>query len=256
MNNAPLFLIKVPLRADRLAGVARRRGIPLRQLDEGYLAHCVLSELWQEAAPAPFFLKGQGRCLDAWGYSHSSATELQQHARDFGDPGVIEIIDDLESVSSKEMPIFETGRVARFTVRVCPVVRLSGGGAEVDAFLAKALGDDEPTLREAVYREWFADRVDSVRHGFETLEVRVLGMSRRKLVRRTQGQKRTATFLERPDVQLEGHLRVLDGLAFLRTLATGIGRHRAFGFGAIMLAAPNQTFVEDAVAHAEGTTRS
>jgi CRISPR system Cascade subunit CasE len=38
-----------------------------------------------------------------------------------------------------------------------------------------------------------------------------------------------------PDAVLAGQLRVTDPKAFTQLLASGVGRHRAFGFGLLLL---------------------
>ena len=38
-----------------------------------------------------------------------------------------------------------------------------------------------------------------------------------------------------PDVVMQGRLRVSDPQAFAQLLARGVGRHRAFGFGMLLL---------------------
>jgi CRISPR system Cascade subunit CasE len=242
-----LHLVKIPLRPDRLAAIARRRGLPLRDLDDGYLCHCLLRELWQHRAPAPFVLRGRGRALDVWGYSPIDAVALVAHARAFGDPDVLATIADMESVASKPIPRFEAGQRLGFLLRACPVVRLARGstmhrpGAEVDAFLARcfAVGAETTVSREDVYREWLVGRLDRPeRTGASAGRIRIAGISRERLVRRTQGTKRQARGIERPDVRFEGDLVVVDGDRFNRWLAHGVGRHRAFGFGALILVPP------------------
>lgn len=250
MPEQPLHLVKVPLRADKIMSIAKRRGIRGRDLDDGYLAHCLLTELWQQSAPAPFVLRGNGRTMDVWGYSPADATTLIGHAKTFGDPAVLDALTRVDDITSKEMPCLPTGRSVGFLVRVCPVVRLakaSNGhraGAEVDAFLAKCFAAPEGSLvsREDIYRDWFTRRFgDGTTAGATVTRVHVAGMSRTRLVRRTQGSVREARSMERPDVSLEGELTIIDGAAFLRTLARGIGRHRAFGFGALMLVPPGRS---------------
>lgn len=242
-----LHLVKVPLRADRVAAVARRRGLPLRDLDDGYLSHCILRELWQDRAPTPFVLRGSGRVLDVWGYSRAGAAALIEHARAFGDPSLLAAIADLDAVASKAMPRFEGGRRIGFLLRACPVVRLAGAsnghraGAEVDAFLARCFssGTEVVVSRENVYCEWLMSRLgDQATSGATVEHVRIAGMSRERLIRRTQGEPRTASRLERPDVRFEGNLVVGDGDRFLACLARGVGRHRAFGFGALIVVPP------------------
>lgn len=250
MDSPPLHLVKVPLRVDRLLWIARRRGITVRDLDDGYLVHCLLREVWQDVAPAPFVVRGSGRTLDVWGYSSANASVLTSHARDFGDPAVLEAMDNLDSIASREMPRFEKGRVVGFLARVCPVVRLARdghghhAGAEVDAYVARSLGaPSSATLsRDDVYREWFQLRMkDRSVTGAEVLRVRLAGISSRGVVRRTQGEERRARTLQRPDVHVEGELSIVDGDDFVRFLGHGVGRHRAFGFGAVIVVPPGTT---------------
>ena len=246
-----LQLVKVPLRAERLVEVARRRGISVRDFDEGYLAHCILRELWQDDAPAPFVLRGQGRCIDAWGYTRADASALMTHSRAFGDPSLLAAIDDVEAIASKPMPRLEAGQRIGFLLRACPVVRLAkarGGhraGAELDAFQARCIqaGSDVAVSREDVYREWLDGRLrDSERSGVRVERIALAAFARERFVRRTQGETREARRLERPDVRFEGELVVTDGARFLEQLERGLGRHRAFGFGALIVVAPGTSY--------------
>ena len=242
-----LHLVKIPLRPDRLIAIARSRALPLRNLDDGYLCHCVMREMWQRRAPAPFVLRRNGRTLDVWGYTGSDARALVDHARAFGDPSLLAAIADLDHVASKPMPLFDVGRRLGFLLRACPVVRLARAtdghkvGAEVDAFLARCftVGREVAVSREQVYREWIIAKVNQPEMtGVAVDGVRVSAMSRERLVRRTQGSERKARHLERPDVRFEGELVVVDGQRFHEWLAHGVGRHRAFGFGALILVPP------------------
>lgn len=247
MTEEKVHLVKVPLRADRVAAIARRRQVSVRDLDTDYLAHCLLRELWQEAAPAPFLLKGNGRVIDVLGYSQAGREVLLERARTFGDPAILDAIDDLDAVAAKEMPRLEPGRRVGFRVRACPVVRLSKArcdhraGAEIDAFLARCfeLGPGQAVDRQEVYRAWLGKRFEKQEMtGVELVSSSVLGIARERFMRRTQGEQREARRIERPDVTFGGEFIVRDGGALLRFLAHGLGRHRAFGFGAVMLVPP------------------
>ena len=56
------------------------------------------------------------------------------------------------------------------------------------------------------------------------------------LLRRTQGERRTARpRLRKPDVTMQGALTVRDPPQFDALLRRGVGRHRAFGFGMLLL---------------------
>jgi len=250
MADGVLHLVKVPMRADKLLAVARRRGISLRELDDGYLAHCVLRELWQERAPAPFVLRGTGRNLDVWGYSAADAASLAAHARDYGDPSLLGVIEDVSAIASKPMPRFGQGQRIGFHLRACPVVRLSKAiqghraGAEVDAFLAKCFaGPDVSVSREEVYRDWLTARLGQPERTGAALErIAVAAFARERLVRRTHAEERQSRRIERPDVRFEGELVVQDGARFLELLAHGVGRHRAFGFGALLVVPPGTPY--------------
>lgn len=242
-----LHLVMVPLRAEKLIAVARRRALPVRDVDEGYLAHVVMCGLWQDMAPSPFALRGIGRTLEVWGYSRSDAATLIDHAVAFGDPSLLEAVGDLHAVASKSMPHFGRGRHLGFVLRACPVVRLAAArnghrcGAEVDAFLARcfAAGKETAVSREQVYREWLTKRMSRPEvTGVSVTRVSVAGLSRERLVRRTHGDTRSTHRLERPDVRFEGEMIVEDGDRLLAYLGHGVGRHRAFGFGALMLTPP------------------
>jgi CRISPR system Cascade subunit CasE len=246
-----LHLVKVALRADRLADSARRRGLPLRDLDEGYLSHCLMREIWQEQAPGPFVLRGTGRVIEAWGYSRGDAQTLIQYAK-AAEPSLLGALDGLDAIASRPMPALPKGHRAGFLLRACPVVRLAAArrghaaGAEVDAFLARCLGVARETSvsREAVYREWLRARMGNEDQAGAAVErIAVTAMSRQVLVRRTQGEGRQARRLDRPDVRFAGELVVRDGRRLLEYLAHGVGRHRAFGFGALMLVPPGTTAV-------------
>ena len=241
-----LHLVKVPLRADKLAAIARQRQMPLREIDDGYLGHMILRELWQERAPTPFVLRGKGRCIDAWGYSQADAAALIQHASEFGDPSLVAAVVALGDIASRPMPRFESGRQLGFVVRACPVVRLLAAtnghraGAEVDAFLARCFASgDAGVSREEVYRDWLTRTLGNERlTGVTVSRAAVVAMSRERMVRRTQGEARKVSQIERPDVRFAGDLLVRDGNRLHAYLAHGVGRHRAFGFGALMLVPP------------------
>lgn len=250
MTENALHLVKVPVRADGLPEIAKRRGIRLRDLDDGYLLHCLLTEVWQHTAPSPFVIRGTGRTMDVWGYSRSDAPALIEHARAFADPSTLKALGGGDAIASRPMPVFAAGRTIGFLARVCPVVRLSREtngyrrGAEIDAFLSKCIsaGAEASVSREDVYCEWFIRRFgDAESSGARVTRVRIAALARSRVVRRTQGSDRRARVLERPDVRCEGELTIDDGAAFLRTLARGVGRHRAFGFGALMIVPPGTT---------------
>lgn len=246
----PLWLVKVSLLADRLAQIARRKHMPLHDLDEGYLCHCVMRHVWQDAAPTPFVLRSRGRIIEAWGYSRWPADALVERAQACSDATALSAIADPGAVASKPVPPLRVGQQVGFLLRACPVVRLAAvtaghqAGAEVDAFLARCFreGPRVAVSREEVYRQWLAGRLGTAEAGATLDLVRVDAIVRESLVRRTQGPERRAGRIERPDVKFSGTLTVTDPARIAETLAKGVGRHRAFGFGALLLVPPGASW--------------
>ena len=246
-----VHLQKIPLRADQLVAIARKRGIVAASLDDGYLAHCVLREIWADVAPAPFVLRRHGRVVDVWGYSRVAADTLKDRARSFADPALVQVIDRIDDIASREMPVLPPGRLVGFNLRACPVVRLASErrghrkGAEVDAFLATCFGKDPAAQvsRQDVYRDWLAARLgDPDRSGATVERIRLAAFGRERLVRRTQSAERKAHRIERPDVRFDGELKICDGRRFLEFLSSGVGRHKAFGFGALLVVPPGTQY--------------
>ena len=136
--------------------------------------------------------------------------------------------------------------VLGFEVRVRPTVRTAKG--ERDAFLhAVEQANGAPVERQAVYVQWLrehlAPREGSARQTWQGAvqildDVHLAAFQRQQVVRRTQavdGNARRGRTIDGPNGVLKGHLRVLDPTAFAHLLARGVGRHRAFGFGMLLL---------------------
>ena len=85
------------------------------------------------------------------------------------------------------------------------------------------------------YHERFGAGAASV-VGARLEEVRLVRFTQReRLFRQTQGAERKGARLERPDAVFRGTLVVEDAVGFRRLLERGVGRHRAFGFGMLLL---------------------
>ena len=85
--------------------------------------------------------------------------------------------------------------------------------------------------RELVYADWLAERLG----GAATLEpgVRLAHFLRRRAAR-------TGMAPEGPDVTLQGNLIVSDPVRFHQILANGLGRHKAYGYGMLLLRPPGR----------------
>lgn len=231
-----------------------------RKLDDdlGYALHLALRRRFGAHAPQPFRLmdldgtpSGRVRLL---GYcADPSALVMPPGVPDpdadwSEHPALSEVFP--EPFEAKAMPVeWRADTTLRFEVRLRPFVRLKTGieapadrsgsrahgfraGTELDAFLAEALRNPERgaleqagRTREAVYAEWLAARLGDA----ATLREATMTTFRRSTVIR--GGRRN----EGPEAVMSGGLTIRNGPAFADLVARGIGRHRAFGFGMLLL---------------------
>ncbi len=137
------------------------------------------------------------------------------------------------------------GRRYRFEARCRPVVRVSNAEArglprECDVFRVAVHGvpKEMPIDRSAVYRKWLCEEFCR-RGGAEPADVRMRRFRLEKVFRRrknAEGRTEKRATITGPDVTFVGTLAITDSDKFTALLARGLGRHRAFGFGMLLLA--------------------
>lgn len=228
-----LHLVRIPIDAPRLLRFATDHGI--RQEDEtlGYTLHAWFAALFGELAPKPFrYFERAGEVL---GYARVDATALISQAQSFASPLAWQALDP-DRMASKPMPLrWRPGQRLRLEVLTCPISRKNGDEKDVYLRAIDRLGE-AALSRSTVYRQWFAAQWAQVAR-LEVIEL--LGLSaRRRLLRRDRRDGNRLRSIERPQALFAAEAVVLDGEAFAARLARGIGRHRAFGFGMVLLAPP------------------
>ena len=228
-----LHLVRLPLDPPRLLRFAFEHGI--RQEDEtlGYTLHAWLAALFGEAAPKPFRYFDARR--EVLGYAREDAATLMARAEQHGSLGALAALDQA-NVESKAMPAaWQPGQRLHLEVLVCPVSRKDDEEKDVYLRALDNLGDAAPA-RSEVYRQWFLRHWEGIAD-FEHVELQ--GMRARvPLVRRARNGANRLTHVERPQALFAGNAVIRDAERFQALLARGIGRHRAFGFGMILLAPP------------------
>jgi CRISPR system Cascade subunit CasE len=269
VSEPSFFMVKLRLDAARLARDGFVARLPPYQDDTGILVHHQLAALFGEGTVQPFRTLGEegrsmpalggdrpGRWLPVLGYTREPEAELRERARRFADPDHYAGC-DWESFASKPMPAVAEETRLGFELRACPVVRLASplavagkagepvsyqAGAEVDAWVysrwmagERSGRESRAASREEVYGEWLRARIAGAA---EVDAVHIEGFSRQRLVRRSHESPRRSRVLERPQALLRGELRVRDTPAFGRLLARGVGRHRSYGFGMLLLRPP------------------
>lgn len=241
--DAPLYLVHVEIDRARLFSFARQRRLPARDVDLGYLIHCALRGAFGVCAPQPFSFDDRGPALTLLGYGAHPSEALLDHVR--RTDNVAAAIWRSGTLVSKPMPTaFAHGTRLRFSVRICPVLRKAAAGekyrkgAEVDIFLARGweAGQERPIDREATYGKWLTARL-AARGAATVLTASMHAFRRERVVRstHTSGESVHVRRSERPDAQFRGLLEVGNAEAFADLLRRGVGRHRAFGFGMLLL---------------------
>lgn len=229
-----LHLVQMRLAPALLLRFAASQGLDFhRDEDSGYALHAWLAAMFGDAAPKPFcWFEGKGELL---GYAGSDHRALAEHAQAFAAPMAYAVLRP-DGLQSKTMPgLWEAGRRVSMTVFACPISR--NGKTEKDIYL-RELDDrgDAARPREVVYLDWFRRQWGEA-ITFERLEL--TGFDRGRSLRRGQSiNGRISRSLERPRARFSAVAEVQDGDRFNQQIRRGIGRHRAFGFGMVLLAPP------------------
>lgn len=243
-----LYMVQLRLNAERLIRFAQDQGVNQAwDEDLGYCVHTWLAATFGPLAPKPFRLLDPGaawrknQSLQLLGYSAHAGATLREQAETFAAPLALAVADPADLNCAKRMPApWAEGRRLGFEVLACPVSRRED--TEKDVFLrqVEAAGETNmPMDRAAVYREWLTRQLD----GAAVLEAAQLeGFRLVRLLRRSQRTveqgRRFGRRLMHPQALLRGELTVRDGVEFAALLARGVGRHRTFGYGMLLLRPP------------------
>ena len=242
MSSDALYLLHTQPDPQRLAAWAARHRLLDSQGDLGYALHALLRAAFGEQAPQPFRYLDVEQGLLA--YTRLSAVELAQHAA-LADADVAAALGLGQTLhhaglSARLFPTqWAAGHALGFEVRVRPIIREGKTGRERDAFLAAIEKSPDTELdRSEVYVQWLRE-LFARQGGAELVDATVTRYQQLGVTRKTQkgaaDNGRQSRLVSGPDAVLAGQLRVTDPQAFAQLLASGVGRHRAFGFGLLLL---------------------
>lgn len=231
-----LYLLHCAPDPEALAIWATRHRLLSPDGDDGYALHALLTAAFGEQSPKPFRYLGARRGLLA--YSDQPSAALRDSAA-LATPDVARAL-GLDSLAVRPFPTSWTrDQALSFEVRVRPVLRAKDG-RERDVFLHAIEAEpspEQPISREPIYAEWLRKQF-AEQDAAQMLQVGMDAFRLSRVIRRggaDETGQRKARSLSGPDAVLKGQLRVGDGDAFTRLLKRGIGRHRAFGFGMLLL---------------------
>jgi CRISPR system Cascade subunit CasE len=227
------FMVQASLDQAMISTLAREESLP-RNVSDDYLTHLALVRLFGEARPQPWMrIRTRGRWMELLAYTDRDAASLHEAAKVHADPRIYQGC-DWDGLASKPMPSeWREGSQFRYETKIAPTVRRSADRSEVDAFLAECHRRPDAILdRSSVYAGWLESRA----RGAKIRSVEVVRFSLEQVTRRNHGeQERRSTRSTIPAVTVRGLLEVRDGAEFGQTMMRGVGRHRAFGFGMIVL---------------------
>ena len=253
-------MIHALLRMQAFNRWAGNRGLIERgSFDEGHALHVLLAAMFGTGVLQPFRLFASERRASAalYAYADADVEALRDTAAAAAPPDCLAVIDP-QTIQSKCMPAaFEPGRRLGFDVRLRPVRRLRrdlidpqtgkqiSKGSEMDAFRlevirrfprgwtdSSATASKNGVTRLSVYSEWLTERFG---HAANVEQCALVAWKRSRAIR---GAGRGP---EGPDATLHGTVTVSNSTLFAQILRNGVGRHRAYGYGMLLLRPPGTT---------------
>ncbi len=234
-----VYLISLPVERAKLAALAAKRGTIPPSGDLGYALHQALNETFGDGAPKPFHFTNDFD-VPLLAYSQHEESALQELAMRQRQevPAWTLASEALGFASMQVRPLPENwtqGASYRFSVRTRPVCRIArhqerGLPRECDVFLRAVTSKPEGIAwidKQDVYSAWFKEQIPDAAATLKSVAISRLS--------RTQVYRRGSPSLAGPDVTFSGILQAGDPAVFRDWLRRGVGRHRAFGFGMILL---------------------
>lgn len=207
--------------------------------DNGYAWHSLLTAAFGKEAPRPFVDRHSLRSNVLLGYAPVEPGGLQ------ATPNIDDLALNALAIGRMRMNLmpekWRGGQTLSFEVRCRPIVRTrrharSGKIDEMDAAVHAAIENPEVN-REQAYADWL-ERELGRKDACQMERVQMASFRRTHILRRNQGGKRAPKLIEGPEAWLVGRLTIVQPAAFDALLRRGLGRHRAFGFGCLVVAQP------------------
>jgi CRISPR system Cascade subunit CasE len=207
--------------------------------DADMLLKTTLTEALGGAVVRPWSLHRQlGSVASVIGYSAIPIGEIETRLQ----TSLPSVRVAIKALHGHALPELELGQKFRFSVRLCPTIRVtpskdkSHAHGEQDAFLVFVQRGETNIEREGVYTRYLAERLS----GATVEQAKLTRFQLLKMTRPHRGRAAPESGLGQrvtPDAVLEGVLTVTEPAAFKQTLMQGIGRQRAYGRGYVRLEA-------------------
>ena len=205
--------------------------------DLDMLIKTILTEAFGGAVVRPWSLhRHSGQIGIVIGYSVIPVADIEMRLK----MALPSIQTAINAVHGHALPSFAKDQSFRFSVRLCPTMRItpskdkSHAHGEIDAFLVAVQRGEKNIDREGVYARYLAERLK----GASIERTKLTRFRLLEVTRPHRGASAPPSGVAQrivPDAVLEGILKVSDPELLLRTLTSGVGRQRAFGRGYVRL---------------------
>lgn len=233
-------LVQIPVSMHDLARWSAQRGMSAnKRPDIRASLHHLLDETFGQSVMKPYRIyknpKDPSRS-SIYGYSKKTRNDLVQMSNMIACPNALEVI-NVEDIRAKAMPAnWKSGAILGFDVCTVPVRRRKGSGKEIDVHvldlqrLQGAPDSEKPTQAES-YLNWLQEKFgDAAEVIADTVAYRSTPVA----------TKRKKTQVKVPETTFMGNMKIKDPDAFAQMLENGIGRHKSYGYGMVMLRGPNE----------------
>ena len=199
-----------------------------RGTDAPYRLHCLMSEVFGGRTPLrPYrVIERPGRPRTIFAYSRTAPDDIRRLARETGSALKMRAL-GTGALRARPIPRFRPGQRLFVSVLAAPH-RRRNGTTEMDAHSMSGEGP-ERAARERSYVKWLTERIE--RPGAARLLSAAL--MRWERAREMRSRNRPPILITR--AEMTGVLEVRSEPGFRSLLATGVGRHRAYGYGMLMI---------------------
>lgn len=221
-----IFLVSTTLNERAYGRWAERDAY--RGTDAPYRLHCLMSEVFGGRAPLrPYrVVERPGRPRTILAYSRTAPSDIRRLARETGYALKMRAL-GTDELRARPVPRIRTGQCLVVSVLAAPH-RRRNGTTEMDAHSVSG-GSPERAARERSYAAWLAEKIERS-NSARLLDATLIRWER---TREMRSKNRPPILITR--AEMTGVLEVRSEPGFRALLATGIGRHRAYGYGMLMI---------------------
>jgi CRISPR system Cascade subunit CasE len=193
--------------------------------DQDYTIHAATRRAFGTLAPQPWVVRaGNESKIVILGYGAATCDELRNAMA----TAEADLRDAVLDIKAKLVPVIPSNACLAFQVRVCPIARRRDKeGKPHEEDVAAGCGD-----RATIYQDWLTEKLAGAAN------IKSCALTRFQLIRAYRHARNAPVQRIRgwyTDATLSGTLEVIDRDLFRTKLAGGVGRHKSFGFGALLL---------------------